>query len=80
VANSIEEIATVFDDYQLIQSLGCESVMNVPVIVNNQVIATLNLLHEKGYYTDARVKQSEQLKLPGTVCVLLAQQFNGDEE
>jgi hypothetical protein len=71
VANTIEDIAKVFDDHELIKSLGCESVINVPVIVDGQVIATLNCLHDKGYYTDERVKAADGLKLPGTVCVLL---------
>ena len=34
VANSIEEIAAVFPDHELIQSLGCESCMNLPIVVN----------------------------------------------
>jgi hypothetical protein len=31
VANDIEGIAEVFYDYELIQSLGCEAVINIPV-------------------------------------------------
>jgi hypothetical protein len=51
----IEDIAEVFFDWQLIQSLGCESNANIPVVVNGQVIGTLNLLHEAGYYTPERL-------------------------
>lgn len=71
VANTIEEIATVFHDHELIQSLGCESVINVPVVVQGDVIGTINCLHEAGFYTDARVKAAETLKLPGAACLLL---------
>jgi GAF domain-containing protein len=78
VANTIEDIAQVFDDHELIKSLGCESVINVPVIVDGEVIATLNCLHDKDYYTDERVKAADALKLPGTVCVLLHEKSTGE--
>jgi hypothetical protein len=78
VANTIEDIAEVFDDHELIKSLGCESVINVPVIVAGEVIATINCLHDKGHYTDERVKAADQLKLPATVCVLLLEKSTGE--
>ncbi|EAR51877.1 hypothetical protein OG2516_16289 [Oceanicola granulosus HTCC2516] len=71
VANSIDEIAAVFPDYELIQSLGCESCMNVPVTIDGQVVGTLNCLHEAGYYTDEKVAAAEALKLPGAVAFLI---------
>jgi hypothetical protein len=71
VANDIETIATVFPDHELIRSLGCESVINVPLILDGKVRASLNCLHEAGHYTPARVAQSETLKLPGLLCLLM---------
>jgi GAF domain-containing protein len=71
VANTIDDIAQVFDDYELIKSLGCESVINVPIIVDGAVIGTINCLHEQGFYTDERVKAADALKLPGAVAMLL---------
>ena len=71
VANSLEEIAEVFYDHELIKSLGCESVINVPIIVAGQFKGTINCLHEAGYYTPERVQAAEALKLPGAVCLLL---------
>ena len=50
VANDIDGIARVFDDHELIRSLGCESVMNVPIIVAGEVIGTINCLHEAVLY------------------------------
>lgn len=73
VANDIEAIAAVFDDFALIKSLGCESVINVPIVVDGEVLGTLNCLHEAGFYTPARVAASEALKLPGAACLLLNQ-------
>lgn len=71
VANSIEDIAKVFDDFELINSLGCQSVINIPVTVGDRVIGTINCLHEADYYTEERIKAAEALKLPGAVCMLM---------
>lgn len=71
VANDIKAIADVFDDYRLIKSLGCESVINVPIFVAGQFKGTINCLHEVGFYTPGRVAAAEALKLPGAVCLLL---------
>lgn len=70
VANDIEAISAVFDDYLLIKSLGCESVINVPIVVFGEVLGTINCLHEAGFYTAEKVAASEYLKLPGAVCLL----------
>lgn len=71
VANTIEDIAKVFDDHELILSLGCQSVINVPIIVDGEVIGTLNCLHDRDYYTEDRIRAADALKLPGAVCMLL---------
>ena len=71
VANTIEAVAEVFDDHELIRSLGCESVINVPVVVAGRILGTLNCLHGAGHYDPDRVRASEQLKLPGAACFLL---------
>lgn len=73
VANDIGGIAQVFDDHELIRSLGCESVINVPVVVAGEVIGTINCLDEAGHYTEEKVEAAETLKLPGAVCLLLLQ-------
>jgi hypothetical protein len=72
-ALTIEEIAVVFPDFDLIRSLGCESAMNLPVVVAGRVIGTVNLLHEKGYYTEARVAEAVTHLLPfATIAFLTA--------
>lgn len=72
VANTIEEIAGVFPDYELIQSLGCESCLNLPIVVADQVIGTLNCLHDSGHYTEERIKAAESLKPAGALAFLIA--------
>lgn len=77
VANTIEEIAAVFPDHELIRSLGCESCINIPVVVAGQVLGTLNCLHVAGHYTPDRVAASERLKQPGALAFLLAASVKG---
>ncbi|HXW20080.1 MAG TPA: GAF domain-containing protein [Roseiarcus sp.] len=61
VANSIEAIAEVFPDHELIRSLGCESVVNLPVVFSGAVIGTVNILDTAGFYTADRVAKVELL-------------------
>jgi hypothetical protein len=55
VANTLAEIRTVFPDHELIGSLGCGSVINMPVFLAGRFMGTVNVLHEPGYYTPKRV-------------------------
>ena len=71
VANTIEEIAAVFPDHELIKSLGCESCMNLPIAVDGNVIGTLNCLHEAGHFTPERVAAAQSLRQPGALAFLL---------
>ena len=50
IGHDREDIRSVFFDYELIWSLGCESVLNMPVRWNGAVVATLNLLHGANWY------------------------------
>jgi len=77
VANDIEGIRAVFGDYELIQSLGCESVINVPILIDGIVAGTINCLDVAGHYTPERVAASEALKLPGLACLLLHERSTG---
>ena len=73
VANSIGDIARVFPDHQKIWSMGCGSVVNLPVIVAGDLAATVNMLHEENYYTPERVALIEKyLTLPARRAYLTA--------
>ena len=56
VGNSIEELAKVFSDWELIQSLGLESCLNLPIIIEGKVVGTLNCLSVAGHFTPARIE------------------------
>jgi hypothetical protein len=48
-ANDIRE---VFFDHEIIFSLGCEAILNIPVAHKGKVLGTLNILHEAGWYSE----------------------------
>jgi hypothetical protein len=72
VANSIEAIAEVFPDHELIRSLGCESVVNLPVVFADAVIGTVNCLDARGYYTPERVAKVEGLAPFAAMALIIA--------
>ena len=76
VANTISDIATVFPDFELIKSLGCGAVINLPVVLRGQLAATINLLDAEQAYTPELVAQAEsRLRFPAMLAVLAAAQF-----
>ncbi len=76
VANTLAEIDTVFPDAELIGKLGCGSVINLPVTQDGHLVATMNILHEEQYYTDARVSFcNEYLSDPAHRAVQAAQRL-----
>lgn len=77
VANTIEEIAQVFPDHALIASLGCGSVVNLPIVLEGELVSAVNLLDEAGHYTPARVAIAEErLAVPARLCSALARRFS----
>ncbi|MBR1128431.1 GAF domain-containing protein [Bradyrhizobium iriomotense] len=62
-----DDLRTVFSDHELIASLGCESVLNMPVRWRGRTLGSLNLLHEAGWYGEDDVAAClpfAQLTLP----------------
>ena len=55
IGRTAADIRAVFFDHELIASLGCASVINVPVVWDGRVLGTLNLLHEEGWYDEGDV-------------------------
>ena len=72
IGRTREDIKEVFYDHELIWSLGCESVLNLPVRWRGQTVATLNLLHRAGFYHEghvAMVRLAAHLALPGLLMI-----------
>ena len=77
VANTIEDIAQVFPDHALIASLECGSVLNLPIVLGGDLVATINLLDVAGHYTPERVRRAEdRLAIPARLCCALALRFD----
>ena len=73
VANTIADIAKVFPDYELINSLGCQSVVNMPVVIGGELVGTVNMLDVDGYYTPERVQMIRDLiAVPAKLAAVIA--------
>lgn len=79
VANTIEEMKPHFPDHVTIASLGCGSVVNLPVEVAGEMIATINLLHEENFYTPERLARLPLLALPAKTAYLATWYFDRAE-
>lgn len=53
IGSTREDIQAVFSEYRVLWSIGCESVLNIPVRKNGVTLGTMNLLGEAGLYDDA---------------------------
>lgn len=72
IGRNAADIEWAFYDHKLIASLGCESVLNMPVRWQGRTIGTLNLLDIAGHYTKAHlpiVRELAHLALPGMLMV-----------
>lgn len=61
VANETSGFSPFFSDYPLINALGCESAVNIPVKSQGEVVATVNILDVAGHFTPARVAALEEV-------------------
>ena len=67
LASNFKEIKKLFFDYEIIQSLGCGSIINIPILNNKKILGTLNVLHKEKYYTKKsvnKIKPFAQLLAP----------------
>ena len=60
VANSLAAIKDVFFDYETIAALGLGAVINLPVIINKQLIGSANILAAEGQYGPAQINTLQQ--------------------
>jgi transcriptional regulator with GAF, ATPase, and Fis domain len=71
VANTLAEIAEVFPDHALIGSLGCGSVVNLPIVLGGQLVATMNILDLEHHYSPERISViGAYISLPAKAALL----------
>lgn len=61
VANTTAEFSPYFSDHALINELGCEAAINIPIIQEKQVVATVNILDAAQHFTPERTKSLEHI-------------------
>jgi len=64
VANDYDALAEAMYDHDTIRSIGCESIVNVPLVLFGKVIGTLNCLAGKGHFDKHRVQLCKDMRLP----------------
>ncbi|MCE8544478.1 GAF domain-containing protein [Ruegeria pomeroyi] len=65
VANTAAEIAAVFPDQPLIARLGCDAVVNLPIVLGGRTVATVNLLDRAhSYPAETLTRIEDTLLLP----------------
>ncbi len=72
IGRNAADIEWAFYDHKLIHSLGCESVLNMPVRWRGTTIATFNLLDRTGAYDESHiplVRAVAQLTLPAILMI-----------
>ena len=69
IGRNAADIRWAFFDHELIASLGCASVINIPVRYDGRVVGTANLLHQENWY------RQEHIPVLDTLCALLVPAF-----
>ncbi|WP_454902875.1 GAF domain-containing protein [Variovorax gossypii] len=62
-----QEIIDNYADHPTLLAMGCESIVNMPVLWGSEVLGTINLLHAQGRYGEAdlpRIAAWAQLSAP----------------
>lgn len=78
VANTLDDIDAVFPDAPLIGSLGCGSVVNLPVQDGARRLGTVNLLDPEGGFPPRRVEQiRDLLTVPARRAMMRAKSLAG---
>ena len=54
IARNYEDIKGAFFDHELIRSMRCESCVNVPVVYDDKVIGTINVLHQAQWFDEGK--------------------------
>lgn len=72
IANTIAEIAGVFPDHELIWSLGCGSVVNLPIEIGGTMVGTVNCLEAEHHYDEARLARLHHLLVPAKLSYMLS--------
>ena len=81
VANNLVDIDKVFPDAVLISQLGCASVINLPIVLNDTLVGTVNILNGENHHTEERVELvTSLLSLPAKAAWLASRYIKSQQE
>jgi hypothetical protein len=72
IGYTADDIRDSFFDHELILSLGCRSVLNMPLRWRGQTFGTLNLLHQENWYGPRHIEPARVLAQLALPAVLMA--------
>lgn len=79
VANKLADMAPVFKNYAQIGAIGCGSVINLPVVLGDALVGTVNMLHGEEHYTPERQELVRQhLSIPAKTACLASHYLSGE--
>ncbi|MBT2335765.1 GAF domain-containing protein [Variovorax paradoxus] len=70
IGRNADDLREVFYDHELIVSLGCRSVLNIPLRWQGETLGTLNMLHEENWYGSGHIELARlfaQLAVPAVM-------------
>jgi len=70
IGRNAQDMRWAFSDHELLSSIGCESALNVPVVIDGQALGTVNLLDGANWY------QERHVALVTPFAYLLAEKFS----
>jgi hypothetical protein len=75
ICRNRDECRAAFFDHALIEQLGCESAINVPIRNKNRTLGSLNLLHESGWYTPQMIPDLNRFAALAATLLHSSEQF-----
>lgn len=61
VCNTSVDIATTYPDHDVIDSLGCASGMNLPIVLAEEVLGTINIFNAAGWFDEERIDRAHAM-------------------
>lgn len=55
IGRSADDIRENFNDFELLHSLGCDAILNVPAVVRGRVAGTVNMSGAAGHFNESHI-------------------------
>jgi transcriptional regulator with GAF, ATPase, and Fis domain len=76
VMNTVEQYRRYYDAWALLQRAGLHSAVNIPVVVNDTAIGTINMMSRfESYFNAERLAATEQLHAVSALTLMLCREF-----